>query len=79
VDGSRSLWRRQAGCGSRPKHLRSSGSVTMVLVSELFPPEPFVFTKLLYVLKPLKINSYASLRTVSKRRGPFGKICEDGL
>ena len=28
VDGSRPLWRRQAGCGSRPKYVRSSGSVT---------------------------------------------------
>lgn len=51
----------------------------MVLVSALFPPETFVCIKLLYVLKPLKINSYAPLRTVSKRRGPSGNSCEYGL
>jgi len=67
VDESRSLWRRRAGYGSRPKHVRSSGSVSMVLVSALFPPETFVCIKLFYVLEPLKINPYASLRTVSKR------------
>jgi hypothetical protein len=37
----------------------------MVLVSALNPPETFVCIKLLYVLKPLKINSYVTLRTFS--------------
>lgn len=61
MDGSCSLWRRQDGCGGRPKYVRPSGSVAMVLVAALFLPETFVCIKFLYVLKPLKISSYAPL------------------
>jgi len=71
VDGSCSLRRRQAGCGVRPKHVRSSGSIAMVLVSALFPPDTFVCIKLLYVEDQL-------LRAPERRR-LSGNSCKYGL